>query len=212
MFLLGSTNRPKTMWPPRRTLRETLKTWNQESAEDGCVSKPDRSDLSPTYLRHPTLAFADFENKLRPSFSSTRRPLFSLYQLFLRFPDPPCLSLGMLLPCFALFRFLFPPPSSPQASFFLTSLSPPILSSILCVHSRLVAPRLVPTAVCSNPVAPFIMVSDPMDAPYGTDATCVIKSHCFPFSEGLQGALKGSAARGCSETGASDLPLAGRSG
>jgi len=43
------------------------------------------------------------------------------------------------------------------------------------------------------------MVSDPMDAPYGTDANCAIESR-RRFSEALRGALNGLAARECSET------------
>lgn len=80
---------------------------------------------------------------------------------------------------------LLPLPTEPYIrSFFPTSLSPPILSSILCVHS--VAPcsiRPFPDRglVYSNSVAPFIMVSDPMDAPYGTDAGRAIKSSCPLF-------------------------------
>jgi len=39
-------------------------------------------------------------------------------------------------------------------------------------------------------VAPLIMVSDPMDAPYGTEANRVIKSRCFSFAEAPKGIWK----------------------
>ena len=48
-------------------------------------------------------------------------------------------------------------------------------------------PSLVSIAVCSNSVAPFVMVSDPMDALYGTDTDRVIKFRCFSLSEMLKG-------------------------
>ena len=70
------------------------------------------------------------------------------------------------------------------------SFPPSILSSIHCVHS--VAPCSTRPfsdrgLVCSNPVVSFIMVSDPMDAPYGTDTECVIKSRCPLFRRRCRG-------------------------
>ena len=46
--------------------------------------------------------------------------------------------------------------------------TPPFSScpqSCVLTQSRLVVPSLVSVVVCSNPVAPFVVVSDPMDAP-----------------------------------------------
>ena len=70
---------------------------------------------------------------------------------------------------------------SPSDPYILSFLPPSLVAYPAHTRSRLVASCPFPIAVCSNPVAPFIMVSDPMDAPHGTDAYCVIKSPLFLF-------------------------------
>jgi len=104
-------------------------------------------------------------------------------------PSPHHLPLGLWTPYHTSVALPFLPPTNPYIrSLFPTPLYHPlpILSSILCVHSigpcsTLHCPNR--GLVCSNPVAPFTMVSDPMDAPYGTDAHCVIQVPLFSFSE-----------------------------
>jgi len=56
------------------------------------------------------------------------------------------------------------------------------------------------------------MVSDPMDAPYGTDAHCAISSPVVFFLGGAEEGFERARLRtcSCSETGGRELPFVGR--